>query len=147
MGKGLIIFHYVELRLERSFCTVRYQSVLLDISLYFVNFVLNVEYEPNMNQRINARVLRSCTIDPHPNEPLFLRVCNKRLLKTLWKDEKFLIMSNFSFPTVFPNHWENFLPFSSTLLETLPPISSNLKLSPANSFSLEESKICRLGKG
>ena len=39
-------------------------------------------------------------------------------------------------PTVFSTHLDNFLPFSS-----------NLKLSSANSFSLEESKICRLGKG
>ena len=40
------------------------------------------------------------------------------------------------FPTVFSNHLENSLPFSS-----------NLKLSSANSFSLEESKICQFGKG
>ena len=39
------------------------------------------------------------------------------------------------FPTVFSTHLENFLPFSS-----------NLKLLSANTFSLEESKICRLGK-
>ena len=35
-----------------------------------------------------------------------------------------------------------FLPFKKIL-----PFSLNLKLSFANSFSLEESKICRLGKG
>ena len=40
------------------------------------------------------------------------------------------------FPTVFSTHLDNFLPFSS-----------NLKLSSANSFSLEESKICRLVMG
>ena len=39
------------------------------------------------------------------------------------------------FPTVF-----------STCLKNFPPYSSNLKLSSANSFSFEESKICRLGK-
>ena len=39
------------------------------------------------------------------------------------------------FPIVFCTHLENFLPFSS-----------NLELS-ANSFNLEESKICCLGKG
>ena len=33
------------------------------------------------------------------------------------------------------------------LLENFPPFSSNLKLSSANSISLEESKIHRLGKG
>ena len=39
------------------------------------------------------------------------------------------------FSTLFSTYLGNFLPFSS-----------NSKLSPANSFSLEESKICRLGK-
>ena len=41
-------------------------------------------------------------------------------------------------------------PFSigfPTLLDNSMPFSSNLKLSSANSFTLEESKICRLGKG
>ena len=55
------------------------------------------------------------------------------LLKTLGKgeiagNEQFLL-----FPTVFSTHLDNFLPFSS-----------HLKLSSANSFGLEESKICRL---
>ena len=47
------------------------------------------------------------------------------------RNEQFLL-----FPTVFSTHIENFLSFSS-----------NLKLSSENSFSLEESKTCRLGKG
>ena len=47
------------------------------------------------------------------------------------RNERFLL-----FKTVFSTLLENFLPFSS-----------NLKLSSANSFSLEESKICGLGKG
>ena len=35
--------------------------------------------------------------NPVPNKPWFLRVCNTSFLKTLWKKEKLLIMSNFSF--------------------------------------------------
>ena len=35
----------------------------------------------------------------------------------------------------------------STCLDNFLPFSSNLKLSSANSFSLEESKICRLVMG
>ena len=35
----------------------------------------------------------------------------------------------------------------STCLDKFMPFSSNLKLSSADSFSIEESKICRLGKG
>ena len=46
------------------------------------------------------------------------------------RNEQFLLIP------VFSNHLENF-----------PPISSNLKSSSANSFSFEESKIGRLGKG
>ena len=43
---------------------------------------------------------------------------------------------------------EQFLlfPVFSACLENFLPFASNLKLSSANSFSLEESKICRLGK-
>ena len=47
------------------------------------------------------------------------------------RDEQFLL-----FPQVFSPHMDNLLPFSL-----------NLKLSSANSFSFEESKICRMGKG
>ena len=49
-------------------------------------------------------------------------------LKALWEKKKGAI---FPFPTVFSTCLENFLPFSSK---------------SANSFSLEESKTCRLGK-
>ena len=45
---------------------------------------------------------------------------------------------------------EQFLLFSQCFLpvfDTFLPLSSNLKLSSANSFSLEESKICRLVMG
>ena len=66
--------------------------------------------------------------------PWFLRVCSTSLLKTLWEKEKLLVTSNFSFFTVFSICFENFR-----------SISSNLKLSFATSFSLEESKFCRLG--
>ena len=75
-------------------------------------------------------------INPFPNNPWFLRVCSTSLLKTLWEKEKLLITSNFSF-----SH-SVFYPF-----EELLPFLSNLKLLSANSFCLEESKICRLGKG
>ena len=47
------------------------------------------------------------------------------------RNEQFLL-----FPQCFLPVWENFVRFSL-----------NLELSSANSFSLEESKICRLGKG
>ena len=63
-------------------------------------------------------------------------VCRISILKTMWEKEKWLVTSYFSFPTVFSSRVENFMSFSS-----------NLELSSANSFSLEESKICLLLKG
>ena len=97
----------------------------------------------------NYRSLRSLTGDeifrylkpfPHTITPsdapwetgLFL----KKKKKKLWEKEKLLVTSNFSFQTVFSTRLDNFLPFSS-----------NLKLSSANSFNLEASKICRLVMG
>ena len=65
-----------------------------------------------------------------PNKPWFLLVYSTSLLKTLWEKDTLLVKSMFS------TRLDNFLPFSS-----------NLKSSSANSFSLEESKICCLGKG
>ena len=76
------------------------------------------------------------TFNPFPNKPWFLRVCSKSLLKTLWEKEKLLVTSNFSF-----SH-NVFYP-----LRELSVISSNLKLSSANSFNLEESKMLSFGKG
>ena len=52
------------------------------------------------------------------------------------KGENCLLRAISPFPTVFSTQSENFLPFLSSL-----------KLSPANSLSLEESKIFSLGKG
>ena len=84
----------------------------------------------------NSKCPSLWSVNPFPNKPWFLRVCSTSLLKTPWKKEKLLVTSNFSFSTVFSTRLEIFLLFSS-----------NLKLSSAKSFSLEESKICRLGKG
>ena len=68
-------------------------------------------------------------LNPFPNRPWFLRVCSTSLLKTLWEKEKLLVTSNFSFS------------------HSIFYLSLNLKLSSANSFSFEKSKICCLGKG
>ena len=73
--------------------------------------------------------------NPFPKKLWFLRVCSTSLLKTLLGKEKLLVTSNFSFSN------------SVFCLKSFLPFSSNLKLSSANSFSLEESKICHLGKG
>ena len=69
-----------------------------------------------------------------PNKPWFLRVCNAGLLKTQWEKDKFLVTSNFSF-----SH-SVFYPFRK-----LSAIFAKFEI--VVSFSLEESKICHLGKG
>ena len=65
------------------------------------------------------------TFNPY-YKPLFINVWSTSLLKIL-------VMSNSPFPILF-----------STLLKNSQQFLSNIKLS-ANSFSLEESKICSLG--
>ena len=72
---------------------------------------------------------------PFPSKLWLLRVCSTSLLKILWKKEKLLIRSTISFSDSV------FYPFGEL------SVSSKLKLSSANSFTLKESKICRLGKG
>ena len=78
-------------------------------------------HEMHVYHILNERVL-----NPFPNQPCFLHVCLISLLKRAIS----------LFPTAFSTRFDNFLPFSS-----------NLKLKSANSFSWEESKVCRLGKG
>ena len=58
-----------------------------------------------------------------------------KTFETLGEKEKYLVRAISPFPPVF-----------STLSENSVPFSSNLKLSSANSFNSEESKICRVGK-
>ena len=75
-------------------------------------------------------------INPFPNKPWFLHVCSTCLLKTLWEKEKLLITSNFSFSHSVVCRFRE-----------LSPAFVTLKSSSANSFNLEEYKICCLGKG
>ena len=61
--------------------------------------------------------------NPFPNKPLFVRLCSKSLLKTLWEKEKLLVTSNFSFsPQCFLSFRITFCHFLQTLncpLQTL----------------------------
>ena len=70
-----------------------------------------------------------------PYKLFFLRDCHTSLLKTVGKGEIAHKKDFSSFPNAF-----------STLFENFPPFSSNSKLLSANSFTLEEFKICCLGK-
>ena len=74
---------------------------------------------------------KNCSFfNPVLNKPWFVHVCSTSHLKTLWEKEKLLVTSNFSFShSVFK------------CFENPPQLSSNSKLSSANSFSLEECNI------
>ena len=90
----------------------------------------------------------------HCGKHWVLCVCSTSLLKTLWEALGFMCLQYKSFentvgkeeiarneqfllfPQCFLPIWMNFLPFSS-----------NLKLSSANSFSLDQSKILSSGNG
>ena len=73
---------------------------------------------------------------PFLNKPWFLRVCNRSLLKTLWEKKKLLVTSNFSiFHSVF-------YPFGE-----LSAIFVKFEIVVCKVSSLEESKICCVGKG
>ena len=79
--------------------------------------------------------------NPFPNKPWFLRVCSTNLLKTLWKKEKLLVTSNFSF-----SH-SVFYPLgglSATFIKLEIVICILFLVTLTRS---EESKICCLGKG
>ena len=86
---------------------------------------------------VHLSMLSGNSFNPFPHNDTFLMpLGNKPFENTVGKgeiarNEQFLL-----FPQCFLPIWNNFLPFSS-----------NLKLSSANSFSLEESKICRLVMG
>ena len=114
-------------------------KMLLFSILYFshnVSALSEKEFLSNTHLILRLLMLSRWKIDPFPNKPWFLRVCSTILLKTLREKKKLLVTSNFSFShSVF------------YLFGELSAIFNKLELSSANSFSLEESKICRLGKG
>ena len=54
-----------------------------------------------MTLPVEVALNSNTTNNPFPNKPWFLCVLNKSLAKNLWEKEKFLVMSNSPFPTVF----------------------------------------------
>ena len=76
------------------------------------------------------------SINPFPDKPWFLHVYSKSHLKTWLEKEKLLVTSNFSFSQSVFN------PFGE-----LSAIFITFKIVTCNSFHLEESNICHLGKG
>ena len=88
------------------------------------------------NHEVDILCTKCITLDPFPNKPWFLRVRSTSFLKTLWEKEKLLVTNNFSFSnTVFYQFGK------------LSAIFIDSDVESANSFNLEVSKICRLGKG
>ena len=85
-----------------------------------ISLLLNID----VKEFLSSIIVYHFLFYPFPKKPWILHVCSTSLENTMGKRE------------IARNSFENFSPFSS-----------NLKLSTANSFSLEESAFCRLGKG
>ena len=143
----IFIFFYLHLinriALERTI-TPWWDNLLGDyllITFFSKTFLQAIEIYISLRRRrpffsLHFQYFECPPLNPFSNKPWILRVCCTGLLKTLWEKEKLLVTSNFSFShSVFYPFWE----FSVIFV--------NLKLLSAKSFSLEESKICRLGKG
>ena len=92
--------------------------------------------EPKICSCEKESIIKSSLFNSFPNKPCFSHICSTEVFrKHCGKRRNCLLRAISPFPTVFSTHLE-FLLFSL-----------NLKLLSANSFSLEESKICCLGKG
>ena len=50
-----------------------------------------------LSENETSNLFSQTSSNPFPNKTWFLRVCSINLLKTLWKKEKLLVKSNFSF--------------------------------------------------
>ena len=115
---------------------------MVSCGLYGVNMLLDEKnlklfmFKLFSENEIGMVQIVGYTFNPFLHNDTFWCPWETSLLKTLWEKEKLLVTSNFSFSDSVFYPLDNFLPFSS-----------NLKLSSANSFSLEESKICHLVMG
>ena len=121
---------------------ILFQSYYFGKNLHLFTFFLllfitspSITLFQNLWLLFRAKVVRTM-FNPFPNNPWFLCDCSISLLKTLWEKEKLLVTRNFSFSHIV-----------FYLFGKLSVILPNLKLSSADSFCLEQSKICRLGKG
>ena len=92
---------------------LRYANMLLVVSTFYAFFPVNTGSKSISHRQMKEAGKDTFTFhlnstksigkgneqvfNPFPNKPLFLCVCSKSLLKVLWKKEKLLIMSNFSF--------------------------------------------------
>ena len=103
----------------------------------YKQFLLFSQYFPQLyiSSVSNAELCGNSFTFSHTS-PAFYVSAVQVFLKHCGKRRNCSLRAICPFPTVFSNPLENIMPFSS-----------NLKLSSANSFKLEESKICRLGKG
>ena len=99
----------------------------------------DLSFSQDAFQSLKVKVLKlgivSEGVNPVPIKPLFLHICSTSLLKTLREYGE-------------NPHTENFFIFQSVFdtFGKLAAIFIKFKLSSAYSFSLEESKICQLGK-
>ena len=110
--------------------------------MYFYHLLIDTSFHTgiffhvSINKWYNHKTDLFFLFNPFPNKPWFLRVGRTSLENTVGKGEIARNKQFLLFPQCFLPVWRTFCHFLT-----------NLKLPSANSFSLEESKICRLGKG
>ena len=78
----------------------------LTLSVYTWTVSLSFSMTATVFVVIENTCLIHTVVNPFPNKPLFWRVCRNSLLKTLWRKEKFLVTSNFSFSQCFLPFWD-----------------------------------------
>ena len=82
------------------------------------------------------KIVLGYRVNPFQNKPWFLHVCSTSLLKTLWEEEKLLMMSNFSF-----SH-SVFYPFGELSARFI-----NFKIVVCNLFQFGRVQTLSFGKG
>ena len=74
---------------------LRFANLKLHMQSKFVRN--DLKRTENIMENEKNYLLQASFLNPFPNKPWFLRVCNRSHLKTLWEKEKLLLTWNFSF--------------------------------------------------
>ena len=128
-----IFWKYLEKRSSSPFPTV-FSTLFNNSTAVFIKFKIVVCKLFQFGWVWNLSFGKGLTLSQ--TSPGFLHVYSTSLLKTLWEKDKLLVTSNLSF---FP---QCFLPVWITLCHFRQIWNCRLQ-----TFCLEESEICRLGKG
>ena len=133
------VLRYYETLIFRSVILHETASIFYDpekkkLLIFFFFLKKRKHWEPNFLFFFSS--MFSSLFNPFLNRLCFLRFCSTSLLKTLLEKKKLLVTSNFSFSRSV-----------SYSFGELSDIFITLRIVVCKLFSLEETKICGLGKG